>query len=133
MRIILKDYIPVYQPARRLSYAEKQIVNKHIKEWLEQGIVRPSSSEYASHIVLLKNKETYNKKRIKAPEYQVGDLVAVQRTQFGGFLKLRPKFFGPYQITEVKARDRYTVEKVGDHAGPNVTATSADLMKYFSH
>ncbi|GFS52817.1 retrovirus-related Pol polyprotein from transposon 17.6 [Trichonephila clavipes] len=51
------------------------------------------------------NKKTYNKKRKKAPEYQVGDLVAVQRTQFGGGLKLRPKYFQPYQITEVKPRD----------------------------
>ncbi|GFV25716.1 tigger transposable element-derived protein 6 [Trichonephila clavipes] len=131
-RIILKDDIPVYQPARRLSYAEKKSVNKHIEEWLEQEIVRPSSSEYASPIVLVKKKKTYKKTK-KAPEYQVGDLVAVQHTQFGGGLKLRPKFFGPYQITEVKPRDRYTVDKVRDHAGPNVTATSADLMKYFSH
>ncbi|GFX89707.1 tigger transposable element-derived protein 6 [Trichonephila clavipes] len=46
-RIILNDDIPVYQPARRLSYAEKKSVNKHIEEWLEQGILSPSSSEYA--------------------------------------------------------------------------------------
>ncbi|GFW07699.1 RVP domain-containing protein [Trichonephila clavipes] len=46
-RIILNDDIPVYQPARRLPYAEKKSVNKHNEEWLEQGIVRPSSSEYA--------------------------------------------------------------------------------------
>ncbi|GFS69825.1 transposon Tf2-6 polyprotein [Trichonephila clavipes] len=131
-RIILNDDIPVYQPARRLSYAEKKSVNKHIEEWLEQGIVRPSSSEYASPIVFVKNKKTY-KKRKKAPEYQVGDLAEVQRIQFDGGLKLRPKFFGPYQITEVQPRDTYTVEKVRDHAGPNVTATSADSMKYFSH
>ncbi|GFX95441.1 hypothetical protein TNCV_3684931 [Trichonephila clavipes] len=32
MRIILNDDIPVYQPACRLSYAEKQIVSKHIEE-----------------------------------------------------------------------------------------------------
>ncbi|GFX78679.1 uncharacterized protein TNCV_31191 [Trichonephila clavipes] len=137
-RIILNDDIPAYQPARRLSYAEKKSVNKHIEEWLEQGVVRPSSSEYASPVlvlslVLVKNNKTYNKKRKNAPEYQVGDLIAIQRTQFGGGLKLRPKFFRTYQITEVKPRDRYTVEKVGDHAGPNVTATSVDLMKYFSH
>ncbi|GFV87516.1 transposon Ty3-G Gag-Pol polyprotein [Trichonephila clavipes] len=122
--IILNDDIPVYQPARRLSYAEKKSVNKHIEEWLEQGIVRPSSFEYASPIVLVKNQKTCNKKRKNAPEYQIGDLVAVQRTQLGGGLKLRPKFFGPYQITEVKPRDRYTIEEVRDHAGPNVTATS---------
>ncbi|GFW56752.1 tigger transposable element-derived protein 6 [Trichonephila clavipes] len=105
-RIILNDDIPVYQPSRRLSYAEKKSVNKHIEEWSDQGIVRPSSSEYASPIVLVKNKNTYNKRRKKAPEYQVGDLVAVQRTQFGEGLKLRPKFFGPYQITKVKPRNR---------------------------
>ncbi|GFY20399.1 tigger transposable element-derived protein 6 [Trichonephila clavipes] len=132
-RIILNYDIPFYQPARRLSYAKKKSMNKHIEEWLEQGIVRPSSSEYASPIVLVKYKKTYNKKRKKVPEYQVGDLVAVQHTQVGGGLKLRPKIFRPYQITEVKLRDIYTVEKVGDHDGPNVNATSADLMKYFSH
>ncbi|GFX78020.1 hypothetical protein TNCV_971741 [Trichonephila clavipes] len=59
-----------------------------------------------SPIVLVKNEKTYNKKRKKASEYQVGDLVAVQCTQFGGGLKLRPKFFRPYQITEVKPRNR---------------------------
>ncbi|GFS67515.1 retrovirus-related Pol polyprotein from transposon 17.6 [Trichonephila clavipes] len=57
MRIILKDDIPVYQPARRLSFSENQDVNKQIDEWLEQGIVRPSSSEYASTIVLVKKKD----------------------------------------------------------------------------
>ncbi|GFV63683.1 tigger transposable element-derived protein 6 [Trichonephila clavipes] len=123
-RIILNDDIPAYQPARRLSYAEKKRENKHIEEWLEQGIVRPSSSEYASPIVLVKNKKTY-KKRKKAPEYQVGELVAVQRTQFGGGLKLRPAFFRPYQITEVKPRDRYTVEKVT--ASP-IDGTTSEYM-----
>ncbi|GFY17982.1 retrovirus-related Pol polyprotein from transposon 17.6 [Trichonephila clavipes] len=57
MRIILKDDIPIYQPARRLSFSENQDVNKQIDEWLEQGIVRPSSSEYASPIVLVKKKD----------------------------------------------------------------------------
>ncbi|GFX06077.1 hypothetical protein TNCV_446521 [Trichonephila clavipes] len=57
MRIILKDDIPVYQPARRLSFSENRDVNKQIDEWLEQGIVRPSSSEYASPIVLVKKKD----------------------------------------------------------------------------
>ncbi|GFX35296.1 transposon Tf2-6 polyprotein [Trichonephila clavipes] len=51
-RIILNDDIPVYQPARRLSYAEKKSVNKHIEEWLEQGIVRPTSSDDEAHFWL---------------------------------------------------------------------------------
>ncbi|GFV28445.1 retrovirus-related Pol polyprotein from transposon 17.6 [Trichonephila clavipes] len=57
MRIILNDDIPVYLLARRLSYAEKQIVNKHVEEWLEQGIIRPSSSKYTSPIVLGEEEE----------------------------------------------------------------------------
>ncbi|GFU68574.1 hypothetical protein TNCV_3623951 [Trichonephila clavipes] len=57
MRIILKDDIPVYQSARRLAFCDNQDVNKQIDEWLEQGIVRPSSSEYASPIVLVKKKD----------------------------------------------------------------------------
>ncbi|GBL99431.1 hypothetical protein AVEN_68736-1 [Araneus ventricosus] len=44
MSIILKDDVPVYQPARRLSFPENQAVNKQIDEWLDQGIVRQSSS-----------------------------------------------------------------------------------------
>ncbi|GBL74512.1 Transposon Ty3-I Gag-Pol polyprotein, partial [Araneus ventricosus] len=57
MRIILKDDVPVYQPARRLSFPENQAVNKQIDEWFDQGIVRQSSSEYASPIVLVKKKD----------------------------------------------------------------------------
>ncbi|GFW01349.1 uncharacterized protein TNCV_5030021 [Trichonephila clavipes] len=59
------------------------------------------------------------------------DLVAIQRTQFGAGLKLRPKFLGPYKVTKVNSKDRYEVEKVGQHDGPNSTTTSADLMKLF--
>ncbi|GFY59536.1 hypothetical protein TNIN_300641 [Trichonephila inaurata madagascariensis] len=43
--------------------------------------------------------------------YKEGDLVAIQRTQFGTGLILRPKFLGPYKITKVNSRDRYEVEK----------------------
>ncbi|GFU11752.1 transposon Ty3-I Gag-Pol polyprotein [Nephila pilipes] len=56
MRIILKDDIPVYQPALRLPFVEEQKVNKHFEEWLEQGITRTDSSEYATSIVLVKRK-----------------------------------------------------------------------------
>ncbi|GFV19626.1 retrovirus-related Pol polyprotein from transposon 412 [Trichonephila clavipes] len=52
MRIILKDEEPVCQHPRRLAFTERQ-VNKQIEEWLNEGIIRPSSSEYASPIVML--------------------------------------------------------------------------------
>ncbi|GFX63209.1 retrovirus-related Pol polyprotein from transposon 17.6 [Trichonephila clavipes] len=43
MRIILKDEEPVCQPPRRLAFTERQEVNKQIEEWLNEGIIRPSS------------------------------------------------------------------------------------------
>ncbi|GFV11745.1 hypothetical protein TNCV_977341 [Trichonephila clavipes] len=44
-------------------------------------------------------------------------MVAIIRTQFGNKLKLRIKYFGPYQLTKVKLHDRYDVAKIGDHEG----------------
>lgn len=78
------------------------------------------------------NIKTFNKKRKAAMKYRVGDLVAIQRTQFGTGLKLYPKYLGPYRVTAIKGNDRYTVEKVGDQAGPKATSTSADHMKTWS-
>ncbi|GIX85118.1 complement C3 [Caerostris darwini] len=53
------------------------------------------------------NQKAYDKKRKKAIKYHIGDLVAIQRTQFGVGLKLRPKFLGPYKVTKVYQRDRF--------------------------
>ncbi|GFU14433.1 uncharacterized protein TNCV_328951 [Trichonephila clavipes] len=53
------------------------------------------------------NRKTYNRRRKKASLYKEGDLVAIQRTQFGAGLKLRPKFLGPYKVTKVNSKDRY--------------------------
>ncbi|GFX55706.1 hypothetical protein TNCV_3427771 [Trichonephila clavipes] len=53
MRIILKDEEPVCQHPRRLAFTERQEVNKQIEEWLYEGIIRPSSAEYASPIVMV--------------------------------------------------------------------------------
>ncbi|GFX08585.1 uncharacterized protein TNCV_4170841 [Trichonephila clavipes] len=57
MRIILKDEEPVCQPPGRLAFTERQEVNKQIEEWLNEGIIRPSSSEYANPIVMVKKKD----------------------------------------------------------------------------
>ncbi|GFY30100.1 phosphatase and actin regulator 2 [Trichonephila clavipes] len=54
MSIILKDDIPVRQRARRLSCSEKLQVNDQIDDWLQQGIIRESCSDYCSPIVLCK-------------------------------------------------------------------------------
>ncbi|GFX99168.1 transposon Tf2-9 polyprotein [Trichonephila clavipes] len=57
MCIILKDDIPVCQRARRLSCSEKLQVNDQIDDWLQQGIIRESCSDYCSPIVLCKKKD----------------------------------------------------------------------------
>lgn len=75
------------------------------------------------------NRKTANKRRKKATSYKQDDLVAILRTQRGPGLKLHPKFFGPYKIVSVLRNNRYLVERVGDHAGPFKTSTSADHMK----
>ncbi|GFV06806.1 retrovirus-related Pol polyprotein from transposon 17.6 [Trichonephila clavipes] len=54
--------------------------------------------------------ERHNRRRKKASLYKEGDLVAIQRTQFGAGLKLRPKFLGPYKITKVNSKDKCEVE-----------------------
>ncbi|GFX34693.1 retrovirus-related Pol polyprotein from transposon 17.6 [Trichonephila clavipes] len=57
MRIILKDEEPVCQHPRRLAFTERQEVNKQIEEWLNESIIRPSTSEYTSPIVMVKKKD----------------------------------------------------------------------------
>lgn len=75
------------------------------------------------------NEASYNAKRKKAHSYNIGDHVAIKRTQFGSGLKIKPKHFGPYQVIQSKGHERYTVEKIGSHDGPFRTETSADNMK----
>ncbi|GFW91653.1 transposon Tf2-9 polyprotein [Trichonephila clavipes] len=57
MCIILKDDIPVCQRARRLSCSEKLQVDDQIDDWLQQGIIKESVSDYCSPIVLCKKKD----------------------------------------------------------------------------
>lgn len=57
MKLLLKSDTPVYQRPRRLSPSEQQEVDKQIRQWLEEGVVKPSDSEYASPVVLVKKKD----------------------------------------------------------------------------
>ncbi|XP_074026441.1 uncharacterized protein [Leptinotarsa decemlineata] len=57
MKIILKSEEPIYQRPRRLSVPEKEEVDKQIDEWLRDGIVQPSSSDFASPIVIVRKKD----------------------------------------------------------------------------
>ncbi|XP_017475696.1 PREDICTED: uncharacterized protein LOC108365966 [Rhagoletis zephyria] len=57
MKIVLTDDYPVHEGPRRISYADKQVVEEQIAEWLQEGIIQPSTSEYASPIVLVAKKD----------------------------------------------------------------------------
>lgn len=50
MTLILKDDEPVYQRARRLAPHERELVNAQISEWIDDGIVQKSVSDYASPV-----------------------------------------------------------------------------------
>ncbi|GFX39222.1 retrovirus-related Pol polyprotein from transposon 17.6 [Trichonephila clavipes] len=107
------------------------LLEEMAKELLEQREFLRNDAKKNIETLQSENRKTYNRRRKKASLYKEGDLVAIQRTQFGAGLKLRPKFLGPYKVTKVNPKDRYEVEKVGQHEGPNSTTTSADLMKHF--
>ncbi|GFU40784.1 hypothetical protein TNCV_4793831 [Trichonephila clavipes] len=107
------------------------LLEEMAKELLEQREFLRNDAKKNIETLQSENRKTYNRRRKKASLYKEGDLVAIQRTQFGAGLKLRPKFLGPYKVTKVNSKDRYEVEKVGQHDGLNSTTTSADLMKHF--
>lgn len=56
MHLILKDEVPIHQNPRRLSAEQRSVVSEIINEWIDKGIARPSQSEYASPIVVVKKK-----------------------------------------------------------------------------
>ncbi|XP_017477567.1 PREDICTED: uncharacterized protein LOC108367464 [Rhagoletis zephyria] len=56
LRLVLESDKPFSCAPRRLSYSEKQELQKIIDEYLTKGYIRPSESEYVSPIVLVKKK-----------------------------------------------------------------------------
>lgn len=62
MKLLLTDELPVFQHPRRLAYCEQKIVDDQVNEWLEENIIKPSTSEYASPVVLVAKKN--GKKRL---------------------------------------------------------------------
>ena len=57
MNIILKDESPIYSNPRRLPINERVIVENQIDQWLQDGIIENSDSEFASPVVLVKKND----------------------------------------------------------------------------
>lgn len=57
LKIILKDDKPVAFRPRRLAIKEQIEVDQQVKEWLKEGIIRPSTSDYAAPVVPVKKKD----------------------------------------------------------------------------
>lgn len=60
-------------------------------------------------------KDRYDKNKIKAREYKIGDLVKILKPtphNDGKSKKLLPKFSGPFKITKVMENDRYEVSSI---------------------
>ena len=57
MKIVLKDETPVSRPPYRLAPKEKREVDDQVDEWLRKGIVRPSTSDFASNVVMARKKD----------------------------------------------------------------------------
>lgn len=117
-RIILKDNIPVAARPRRLSPAEKEDVEQIMKQWLEDGIIQPSNSEYASPIVLVKKKDGSTRvcvdyralnKKIERPRFPLplieDQLDQLQDVEVFSTLDLKNGFF---HVPVDKESQRYT-------------------------
>ncbi|GBO13826.1 hypothetical protein AVEN_27777-1 [Araneus ventricosus] len=57
MNIRLTSDIPINSSPRRFPIIEKEIINEQIEQWLKDKIIRPSTSEYSSPVVLVKKKD----------------------------------------------------------------------------
>ena len=56
MTITLNKDKKIIARPRRLPFLERKIVDEQVKQWIEEGIVEPCSSEYASPVVVTKKR-----------------------------------------------------------------------------
>ncbi|GFT54958.1 hypothetical protein TNCV_4492621 [Trichonephila clavipes] len=47
----------MYHSPRRLPFTERDIVNKQIDEWIQNGVIEPCSSAYASQVLVVRKKD----------------------------------------------------------------------------
>lgn len=118
LTLTLKDSSPFHYTPRRLSFTEKEKLRDILDNLLQKGIIRPSSSDYASPIVLVKKKtgelrlcvdyRTLNKMiaRDNYPMPLIEDLIdALSEKRYFSLLDLRDGF---HQISVAEESIKYT-------------------------
>ncbi|GFX02085.1 hypothetical protein TNCV_1749701 [Trichonephila clavipes] len=100
--------------------------NENTAQFQEQSDTLRQVAKKQIYKVRDENRRTYNLWRRQAHKYQLHDLVAIKRTQFGPCLKLKQKYLGPYKVTKVKHNDTLKCDFVD---GPSKTSTCAEFMK----
>lgn len=55
-KIVMVNESPIYQRPRRLAPREKEVVSAQVDEWLRDGVIRESFSEFASPVVVVQKK-----------------------------------------------------------------------------
>ncbi|MGH2622791.1 MAG: reverse transcriptase family protein, partial [Sphingobacterium sp.] len=109
---------PISSRPRHITEEQKKIIKEEVDKMLKEGVIRPSSSRYASEVVLVKKKtgdwrfcidfRQLNKITIpdKYPLPRIADLVrAVQNSWFFAAINLRA---GYWQIPMEKESIKYT-------------------------
>ncbi|GFS79814.1 retrovirus-related Pol polyprotein from transposon 412 [Trichonephila clavipes] len=104
--IALTDDEPIFHKPRRLPFAERDIVDAQVDEWVKNGIVEPCPSPYASQVVVVKKKDgksrvcidyrCLNRKLIKDnyPLPLIGDISdCLQNAKIFSTLDLKNEFF----------------------------------------
>ncbi|GFV57635.1 transposon Tf2-6 polyprotein [Trichonephila clavipes] len=131
MRIILKDDIPVYQPARRLSFSENQDVNKQIDEWLEQGIRAHAESIviiYMDDLVIPAKDEKEGLEKLREVLEVASKYGLEMKFKKCQFLRRKVEFFGPrrrkWDNTSFNCKNNSRQEV----SGTNNSQTSAELL-----
>ena len=116
MNIILTNETPIYESPRRLPHIHKIEVENQVMEWLEQGIIEESNSEFASPvdkkdgtkrlcIDYRRINEMIIKDRFPLPSIE-DQLNALQQGKYFSVLDIKTAFF---HVSIVKnARFKYT-------------------------
>jgi len=66
MRLTLNDDKPIQSRPRRFSYSERCIIDKQTDQWLKDGVIETSESEYSRPVVLVNKRISSLMHRLQA-------------------------------------------------------------------